>query len=42
MCGWSGDADFNGAKNIAFLGRYVDRPGGSESFQASRQSFQGY
>jgi IS605 OrfB family transposase len=29
-CGWSGDADFNGAKNIAFLGRYVDRPGGSE------------
>ena len=30
VCGWSGDADFNGAKNIAFLGRYVDRPGGSE------------
>lgn len=29
-CSWSGDADFNGAKNIAFLGRYVDRPGGSE------------
>jgi putative transposase len=29
-CGWSGDADFNGAKNIDFLGRYVDRPGGSE------------
>jgi putative transposase len=30
VCGWSGDADFNGAQNIAFLGRYVDRPGGSE------------
>jgi transposase len=29
-CSWSGDADFNGAKNIAFLGRYVVRPGGSE------------
>ena len=29
-CGWSGDADLNGAINIAFLGRYVDRPGGSE------------
>lgn len=30
VCGWAGDADFNGAQNIAFLGRYVDRPGGSE------------
>jgi putative transposase len=29
-CSWSGDADFNGAQNIAFLGRYVVRPGGSE------------
>jgi IS605 OrfB family transposase len=29
-CNWSGDADFNGAKNIAFLGRYVVRPGGTE------------
>jgi putative transposase len=29
-CGWSGDADFNGAQNIALLGRYVVRPGGSE------------
>ena len=29
-CGWSGDADFNGAKNIELLGRYVNRPGGSE------------
>ncbi|MDD4448916.1 MAG: zinc ribbon domain-containing protein [Methanothrix sp.] len=29
-CSWSVDADFNGAKNIAFLGRYVVRPGGSE------------
>lgn len=29
-CGWAGDADLNGAQNIAFLGRYVDRPGGSD------------
>lgn len=29
-CGWAGDADFNGAQNIAFLGRNVVRPGGSE------------
>lgn len=29
-CGWSGDADFNGAQNIAFLSRCVDRPGGSD------------
>ncbi|MDD1762882.1 MAG: transposase [Methanothrix sp.] len=25
-CGWSVDADLNGAQNIDFLGRYVDRP----------------
>lgn len=28
-CGWSGDADLNGAQKIALLGRYVVRPGGS-------------
>lgn len=29
-CGWSGDADFNGAQNIAVLGRFVGAPRGSE------------
>jgi putative transposase len=29
-CDWSGDADFNGASNIAFLGLHVDQPEGSE------------
>jgi putative transposase len=29
-CGWSGDADFNGARNIAFLGLHVGQPGGSD------------
>jgi len=29
-CSWSGDADFNGAQNIAFRGRYVVRPAGSK------------
>jgi IS605 OrfB family transposase len=29
-CNWSGDADFNGACNIAFLGLHVDQPEGSE------------
>jgi len=33
-CGWSGDADFNGAKNIALLGRYVVRPRGSEGLSS--------
>jgi putative transposase len=28
-CGWSGDADFNGAKNIAAIGAVVNQPGGS-------------
>jgi len=28
-CGWHGDADFNGAKNIATLGALVNRPRGS-------------
>jgi IS605 OrfB family transposase len=29
-CGWSDDADFNGARNIAFLGLHVGQPGGSD------------
>lgn len=28
-CGWKGDADYNGAKNIAALGLSVNQPGGS-------------
>lgn len=28
-CGWHGDADFNGAKNIQSIGALVNRPGGS-------------
>ncbi len=28
-CGWTGDADWNGAKNIELLGRSVNTPGGS-------------
>ncbi|NYT08518.1 MAG: transposase, partial [Methanosarcinales archaeon] len=41
VCGWSGDADFNGAKNIAFLGRYVDRPGGSEGLPSIKAVLSG-
>ncbi len=29
-CGWSGDADFNCAGNIAFLGLRLGQPGGSD------------
>jgi putative transposase len=32
FCGWSGDADFNGAKNIADLGAVVNQPGGPGLF----------
>ncbi|MGC9515419.1 zinc ribbon domain-containing protein [Methanocrinis sp.] len=31
-CGWSGDADFNGARNIADLGAVVNQPGGPGLF----------
>jgi putative transposase len=41
VCGWSGDADFNGAQNIAFLGRYVDRPGGSEGLPSIKAILSG-
>lgn len=29
-CGWHGDADFNGANNIALVGLFIIQPGGSE------------
>ena len=32
FCGWSGDADFNGAQNIADLGAVVNQPGGPGLF----------
>lgn len=31
-CGWCGDADFNGARNIADLGAVVNQPGGPGLF----------
>jgi IS605 OrfB family transposase len=40
-CGWAGDADFNGAQNIAFLGRYVVRPGGSEGLSSIKTVLSG-
>lgn len=36
-CGWVGDADVNGAKNIATLGALVNRPRGSEVMSCSLQ-----
>jgi putative transposase len=36
-CGWIGDADVNGAKNIATLGQIVNLPGGSEMMSCSLQ-----
>jgi putative transposase len=41
VCSWSEDADFNGAKNIAFLGRYVDRPGGSKGLPSIKAVLSG-
>ena len=40
-CGWADDADFNGAQNIAFLGRYVVRPGGSEELPSIKAVLSG-
>jgi len=34
-CGWHGDADLNGAKNISTMGRSVNSPGGSEILSCS-------
>lgn len=39
-CGWRGDADFNGACNIASLGAVVDRPEGSALFCVLNHSTQ--
>ncbi|WP_448527624.1 zinc ribbon domain-containing protein [Parathermosynechococcus lividus] len=36
-CGWIGDADVNGAKNIATLGGLVNTPRGSEVLSCSWQ-----
>ncbi|WP_376787920.1 hypothetical protein [Parathermosynechococcus lividus] len=36
-CGWIGDADVNGAKNIATLGGLVNIPRGSEILSCSWQ-----
>ncbi len=36
-CGWIGDADENGAKNIASLGRLINSPGGSSTLLCSLQ-----
>jgi len=40
-CSWSGDADFNGARNIAMLGRYVGAPGGSEELPSIKAVLSG-
>ncbi|WP_309732975.1 transposase [Chamaesiphon sp. OTE_75_metabat_556] len=34
-CGWNGDADYNGAKNISALGATVNAPEGSEMLSCS-------
>ena len=34
-CGWAGDADYNGSKNIAALGVLVNAPEGSEMLSCS-------
>jgi len=39
-CGWSGDADFNGACNIAKLGAVVNQPAGSALFCSLNHSVQ--
>ncbi|WP_448525475.1 zinc ribbon domain-containing protein [Parathermosynechococcus lividus] len=36
-CGWIGDADVNGAKNVATLGGLVNTPRGSEILSCSLQ-----
>ena len=37
-CGWSGDADENGAINIAALGRFINSPGGSGALSCLLQN----
>ena len=41
-CGWKGDADLNGSKNISALGASVNKPEGSRLFCNIRRSSQGY
>ena len=36
-CGWSGDADENGAINIAAIGATINSPGGSGALSCSLQ-----
>lgn len=36
-CGWSGDADLNGAINISVLGLHINQPGGSGALSCSVQ-----
>jgi putative transposase len=36
-CGWVGDADENGAKNIAVIGVLINNPGGSGALSCSLQ-----
>lgn len=36
-CGWSGDADYNGSKNIATIGQIINLPGGSGTLSCSLQ-----
>lgn len=38
-CGWTGDADFNGSKNIELLGVSVNHPGGKRGAQVSPTSY---
>lgn len=38
LCGWIGDADLNGALNIALWGRSVNTPGGSELLSCAMTS----
>jgi len=40
-CGWSGDADFNGARNIAMLGCFVGAPRGSEELPSIKAVLSG-
>ena len=36
-CGWVGDADWNGSKNISALGGVINRPRGSSTLFCSLQ-----
>jgi IS605 OrfB family transposase len=38
-CGWSGDADLNGAINISVIAAAINQPGGSSALSCSLQDF---